>query len=143
MKTNNSRTLNQIYERKINDFLEISREILNPVNFSKTLFSHYSIPAFDNNKKPSEEFGNEIKSNKLKVFHDSILVSKLNPKIPRIWRIKNCAQNAVCSTEFIVLRPIKPEFRKFLDYFTALFQSKKFYNFLAKKPVGLVVVIKE
>lgn len=51
---------------------------------------------------PSIELGEAIKSNKTLVPDGAILVSKLNPHIPRIWMIDAAGDNAVCSTEFIV-----------------------------------------
>ena len=48
-----------------------------------------------------------ILSNKYKVKKYSILVSKLNPRIPRIWAIGDVDdEKSICSTEFQVLLPI-------------------------------------
>lgn len=78
-------------------------------------FYHYSIPAYDNAQTPAVELGKAILSNKFVVQPNSILVSKLNPVIPRIWRIdENVNQNSVCSTEFQVLKPKDMEHYLFL-----------------------------
>ena len=72
---------------------------------SNTIYSLYSLPAFDNLKKPEVVDGSQIKSNKLAVPEDIILFNKLNPKYRRVWNIHSISvANPICSTEFI---PIK------------------------------------
>lgn len=62
---------------------------------------HYSLPAFDEGAGPEIGPGEAIKSNKTIVPDDCVLFSKLNPRIPRIWRIKGHAPpHSYCSTEF-------------------------------------------
>jgi type I restriction enzyme S subunit len=82
-------------------------------------YNHYSIPAFDKEKNPVKELGIEIKSNKYKIFENSILISKLNPKFPRVWSIwkefEN-KENSICSTEFQVVYPNKKEYFSFIYY---------------------------
>lgn len=65
------------------------------------MYSHYSIPAYDENKMPAVESGEEINSNKYLVPHKSVLVSKLNPQFKRIWYVNEPKDNAICSTEFL------------------------------------------
>lgn len=71
------------------------------------IYSHYSLPAFDVGKTPIQEPGSKILSNKFKVEPWVILVSKLNPRVPRIWPVGDLPleHSAVCSTEFQVLKP--------------------------------------
>ncbi|HPT48537.1 MAG TPA: restriction endonuclease subunit S [Candidatus Rifleibacterium sp.] len=71
-------------ECSVSDFADHAKENVIPQNHADTLFSHYSIPAFDNERRPTFEPGREILSNKFKVLPYSILVSKLNPRTPRI-----------------------------------------------------------
>ena len=67
---------------------------------------HFSIPAFDSGRRPVREPASCIKSGKLRVEHGDILVSRLNPRIPRIWSARTSPEvPAMCSTEFLVLRP--------------------------------------
>jgi restriction endonuclease S subunit len=62
---------------------------------------HYSLPAFDVGEGPEIGPGETIKSNKTIVPNDCVLFSKLNPRIPRIWRVSGVAsQHSYCSTEF-------------------------------------------
>jgi type I restriction enzyme S subunit len=67
---------------EVSDF---SRSSINPGGFPCETFDHYSLPAFDEGQTPKPELGSRIMSNKLVVARDSVLLSKLNPHIPRIW----------------------------------------------------------
>jgi type I restriction enzyme S subunit len=79
-----------------------------------TLFSHYSIPAFDEGQWPRTELGESIKSQKSRVPADVILLSKLNPEIERVWLVDvQPGERAVCSTEFLVLRSRAPSTRSY------------------------------
>lgn len=84
-----------------NKFMTISKESINPSKNPNCFYAHYSIPAFDEKSMPIFQYGNEIKSNKQKVSDNMTLVSKLNPRIKRIWFIDKACENAICSTEFI------------------------------------------
>lgn len=71
---------------------------------SDTIYNVFSLPAFDDKMKPEELSGSEIKSNKFKVFENTILFNKLNVKYRRIWNIhKLTTSNNISSTEFIPL----------------------------------------
>ncbi len=72
-------------------------------------FQHYSLPAFDAGQLPLTELGETIKSNKTPVPPGAVLVSKLNPHIPRTWFVGDIGPHAVCSTEFLIWTP-KPGF---------------------------------
>lgn len=82
------------------------KESISPYSKPNTLFEHYSIPAFDKNAQPKMEFGINIKSNKALVPEGAILLSKLNPNIPRVW-IPNSPTVAtqIASTEFLACLP--------------------------------------
>ena len=84
-----------------NKFMRISKESINPTKNPNQLYAHYSIPAFDEASLPVFQYGNGIKSNKQKVLDNMTLVSKLNPRIKRVWFIDKACENAICSTEFI------------------------------------------
>ena len=92
------------------------KESINPQKQPTTMFWHYSIPAFDNGKKPMDEMGEEIQSSKYIIPSNCILFSKLNPhKDKRIWLIlDNVPTNAICSTEFQIVKPKETEFLYFL-----------------------------
>jgi type I restriction enzyme S subunit len=79
---------------------------LNPGDSPEEPFDHYSIPAFDEGQLPSIEIGAAIKSNKFIVPPNSILLSKLNPRIPRVWLPRTDGnRRSICSTEFLVVLP--------------------------------------
>ena len=93
-------------EGKVAEIATISREGINPGEFPDETFDHYSIPAFDERRSPKPETGGTIKSNKFIVPPGCVMVSKLNPRIPRIWMPDLGNENrAVCSTEFLVASP--------------------------------------
>ena len=87
-----------------------------PSSFENKSFYHFSLPAFDNGQRATKELGSEILSNKYQVIKNSILVSKLNPRTPRIWLIdENIDEdNSICSTEFQVLYPKEENWRGFI-----------------------------
>ena len=81
-----------------------------------TIYYCYSLPAFDNARKPEILDGSEILSNKLHVENGDILVNKLNMRFKRIWPINNPRDNSVCSTEFVPLYPNDKINRDYLLY---------------------------
>lgn len=90
----------------VSDFADHVKENVVPAKSKSEYYHHYSLPAFDEGKRPTLELGSEILSNKYKVVEHSILVSKLNPKVPRIWPVSSLSsKNSICSTEFQVLKP--------------------------------------
>ena len=96
------------------DVAQQGKGVVNPGTTPQDLFTHYSLPAFDSSHSPSIERGDAIKSNKTPVPDGAVLVSKLNPHIPRVWNVGTAGENAVCSTEFIVWTPKKPANSAFL-----------------------------
>lgn len=96
------------------DVAQQGKGAVNPGNSPQDTFTHYSLPAFDSAQSPAIELGAAIKSNKTPVPDSAVLVSKLNPHIPRIWQVGKAGVNAVCSTEFIVWTPRAPANSAFL-----------------------------
>lgn len=88
-------------------------------------YSHYSIPAYDDAHFPEKQSGETIKSGKYIVYNNSILLSKLNPRIKRLWFIKTAEENAICSTEFIPIQTKDTELISFVFY---LIDSDIFYQ---------------
>lgn len=86
---------------------------------------HYSLPAFDDGAGPEVCPGDTIKSNKTIVPDDCVLFSKLNPRIPRIWRVRGDApSHSYCSTEFWPL--VAEGSGVDLDYLTQYLSSSAF-----------------
>ncbi len=98
----------------LGDIARLHKGTINPLNKPEVLFEHYSLPAFDTGKEPVFEAGSEIKSNKTAVPENAVLLSKLNPHIPRVWLPTNVGQSAVCSTEFLVFVPVSGASRYFV-----------------------------
>ena len=100
--------------KRLSDMATLSKAGLNPASTPDTLFTHFSLPAFDDGVMPVTEFGSLIGSNKFSVPSDAVLLSKLNPRIPRVWAPLEIPDNSVCSTEFLVLIPRECTSRVFL-----------------------------
>jgi len=94
---------------RFGDVVAQLRDQTNPPLSPDALFHHFSIPAFDEGQSPRPEYGESIKSLKLRVPTGVILLSKLNPAIERVWMVDvGPDERAVCSTEFLVLRALSP-----------------------------------
>ena len=70
---------------KFGDIVTRLRHNENPNNSPDTVFSHFSIPAYDEGQTPKRESGGSIKSAKTRVPQGTVLLSKLNPEIERVW----------------------------------------------------------
>ena len=107
-----------------NYFMTISKESINPTKNPACLYTHYSIPAFDEALTPEVQYGCEIKSNKFLVYSGMTLFSKLNPRIKRIWFINEASNNSICSTEFIPYKSLGANYYFLYCYLN----SKMFYD---------------
>ncbi len=118
----------------LSDIIDQIRDTVEPRTCPSERFTHFSIPAFDSNQTPRHEYGRSIKSHKLVVQPDSILVSRLNPEIERVWLADvSDDQRAVCSTEYLVIRPTTP-FSK--GYIYCLARSRTFQDRLQSFVTG-------
>ena len=97
------------------DTVTLVKDSRNPGDEPATTFHHFSIPAYDEGQEPKRETGADIKSLKFVVGPGDVLLSKLNPAIERVWHIDlSPSAPAVCSTEFLVLRPRAPFHRTYV-----------------------------
>ena len=97
------------------DVVKQLRDQENPLLSPGVLFRHFSIPAFDDGRSPKLDYGDSIRSTKFQVPQNAILLSKLNPEIPRVWMVDvQPGDRAVCSTEFLVLSAVSPFTRSFV-----------------------------
>ena len=88
------------------ELVEVSRTVTDPQALADTEVDLFSIPAFDSVGRPERVVASLIKSGKSLVDAESVLLSRLNPRIPRLWHVvPDPARPALCSTEFMVLRP--------------------------------------
>ena len=121
-------------EGKVGELATLNRDSLNPGAFPEETFDHYSIPAFDKGQTPKPETGDTIKSNKFIVPPNCVMVSKLNPRIPRIWLPDLRGPNrAVSSTEFLIATPKPGSSREFLY---CLFKDETFANLFTTMVTG-------
>ncbi len=90
----------------LGDLASLERPNIQPARTPAELFDHYSIPAFDDGQRPASDSGASIKSGKYLLPGPAVLVSKLNPRINRVWLVEPAAgRRSVTSTEFLLLRP--------------------------------------
>lgn len=86
----------------LGEVAEILKGGVDPQRTPQTIFAHYSIPAFDDGMRPVIEKGESIKSQKTLIPSPIVLVSKLNPRIPRVWHVDDeQSYQRICSTEFV------------------------------------------
>ncbi|ENU34845.1 restriction endonuclease subunit S [Acinetobacter parvus] len=120
-------------ELSVSDIAIHIKDNVNPSKDPLKTFYHFSLPAFDSGQKPTSELGSEILSNKYRVSKNSILVSKLNPRVPRIWLVSNVEANYVCSTEF---QNLKPKVIAHLMFLYSLFNSRDVIDELTMSASG-------
>ena len=100
---------------RFGDLATIERDGINPFEFPEEEFEHFSLPAFDNGRQPAIELGATILSGKYCIDDSTVLLSKLNPRIPRIWLpVPSGQRRALTSTEFIGLKPRTGMTREFI-----------------------------
>lgn len=118
----------------LGELVDLQTEQINPGAQPDVAFEHYSIPAYDAGARAVIELGSDIKSNKFVIPDGSILLSKLNPRINRVWTPRvSGVRPAVASTEFLVLTPKPGVDRRFLHF---LFQSPIFRAELTSRVTG-------
>jgi len=91
---------------KLKDLAELVLDRVDPSATPTEIFYHYSIPNFEQGKRARPETGASILSGKTRVPSQVVLLSKLNPSFPKVWRVGTpLGPNAIASTEFLVLKP--------------------------------------
>jgi len=100
----------------LSEVADYHRETVDPRRYPTRLFEHYSLPAFDSGQGPIKEHGSAIESIKCILPPGAVMVSKLNPRIPRVWAPEKIGKNGVASTEFIVLTARAGVNRSFLHW---------------------------
>ncbi|MGC9963949.1 MAG: restriction endonuclease subunit S [Syntrophobacteraceae bacterium] len=100
--------------KRLGEIADLHRRNVVPAASPDVMFMHFSLPAFDEGQRAVIEPGVAIGSNKFQVPQDAVLVSKLNPRIPRVWAPESIGPTAIASTEFLVLTPTDKISRSFL-----------------------------
>lgn len=131
----NSSSLNIPWkEILLSEVFELNHDQVFPALYPATPFVHYSIPSWDQTGGPTVELGEEIGSNKTAIYRPSVLVSKLNPRKPRVAPVYQPPPNTCCSTEFICYQPKRGE--DDLRFWAGYFSSSTFSGRLAKNAIG-------
>lgn len=90
---------------------------INPASFADEAFEYYSIPAYQEDKRPILIKGHEIGSSKLLFDQGTILFGKLNPRVEKVWRVGNfTSDRKIGSTEWLPLFPSEDVDELFLYY---------------------------
>ena len=119
---------------KLSDIVELTRKGITPSKFPEEIFAHFSIPAFDSEGLPMLDAGDTIKSSKYVVPPDCVLISKLNPQIPRVWLpFINTVHRPIASTEFLIIKPKPPVDCMYLFH---LYQSPEFSHEFSVQRLG-------
>jgi len=89
----------------LRDVAHIAGRNVSPANMPSGEVTLYSLPSFDRGRRPERISAKVIGSAKTMVSQPAVLVPKLNPHIPRVWRLDEVGPNSYCSTEFYPLQP--------------------------------------
>lgn len=119
--------------KAIKDIAVTVKASLTPLNHPAERFNYYSIPDLDETGHPSVVEGKEIASAKNLVTDGVILVSKLNPRIKRVWKVDAESQRRnLASTEFIALKPEPAD----VDYLYYALHSEDLWRHLCSCAIG-------
>ena len=119
---------------RLDELVDHHTKSMAPSSLPEVEFEHFSIPAYDAGPMPAIDRGGDIKSNKIVVPSGAVLLSKLNPEIPRVWMPdapNGCVQ--ISSTEFLAFTPRGPANRSLLF---SLFTDAAFRTMLQSMVTG-------
>lgn len=120
-------------EASLGELNQYQASTVQPEKFAKTTFELYSVPAFPE-KIPEILQGESIGSSKQLVLSKDVLICKINPRINRVWVVKDIKQyQQIASSEWIVFR--QPALNE--RYFGYYFQSLRFRNLLCADVTGV------
>src|ERR1700730_10123086 len=95
---------------RLREVVRLSHATIDPRQHRDELFEYYSIPAYQDGQSPVLSPGDAIRSIKLIVDSSTVLFGKLNPDVPKIWRVgRTDGHRQIASTEFFALQP-HPDF---------------------------------
>ena len=117
----------------VNEINMYNSKNVNPAKQKKNTFELYSVPVFPTNT-PEIIKGEKIGSAKQSVENGDVLLCKINPKINRVWFVKNRTENTmIASSEWIVIR------NKFMltDYLVFCFMSPYFRDLMENNVSGV------
>lgn len=118
----------------LSSIVRTKTKTFNPRKSSEELVNHFSMPAFDRSQFPTVDPVETIKSNKNVVEPLSVLVSKMNPRVKRVW-LPNVSESLlnVVSTEFLTFIADSNEMQAFIF---SLVNSDAYQQFLISNTTG-------
>ena len=117
----------------VNEINMYNSKNVDPAKQKENTFEWYSVPIFPTNT-PEIIKGEKIGSAKQSVENGDVLLCKINPKINRVWFVKNRTENTmIASSEWIVIR------NKFMltDYLVFCFMSPYFRDLMENNVSGV------
>lgn len=117
----------------VNEINMYNSKNVDPAKQKENTFELYSVPIFPTNT-PEIIKGEKIGSAKQSVENGDVLLCKINPKINRVWFVKNRTENTmIASSEWIVIR------NKFMltDYLVFCFMSPYFRDLMENNVSGV------
>ncbi len=118
----------------LSELVDVRRHLIDPRLYPKETFYYYSMPAFDEYGQPEVVLGSQIDSSKFIIESDALLISKLNPRIKRVWRVQNDGLlRSICSTEFV---DVVPKNLQTTDFLFQLLLSDNIYRILERNAEG-------
>ncbi|AJY51544.1 restriction endonuclease subunit S [Halomonas sp. KO116] len=120
---------------KLGQVFKLLRGSIVPQDNPTEKLEYYSIPVFDQCGSFSVVMGFEIESNKTLISEPAILVSKLNPRKPRVQVVaKKSGLRQCASTEFMAYAPKNKDLD--LNFYKYYLLSEKFSNKLQLVATG-------
>ena len=113
--------------------LDLSRSI-DPRKSGAEMFELYSVPSFSD-RRPEIVSGDTVGSSKRTVEPNSVLLCKINPRINRVWVVRDYSQHRkIASTEWLCFSELSGLFPDFLCY---CLQQDSFRDYLATNASGV------
>lgn len=112
------------------------RSTVDPSESPDTEYEYYSFPAFDSEGSPVVTQGSEINSRKRELEGGELMVSRLNPRIKRVWEVSDSDKPKIASTEFVAINVDDSRVRQ--RYLYHFFNSEASKNILCSKVKGAV-----
>jgi type I restriction enzyme S subunit len=119
---------------RLSSIVRINSGTFNPKKTSEVFVNHFSMPAFDATKFPVVDAVSNIKSNKNIIEAFSVLVSKMNPDVKRVWLPNTSTELMnIASTEFLTFNADTPEMQAFIY---SVVNDKRYQKFLEANTTG-------
>ncbi len=101
-----------------------------------TEYELWSVPSFENDE-PETAFGSEIRSAKLSVRPDDVLICKINPRINRVWQVRRPihGRSQIASAEWLVFR-IHPDAGLLPEWLVYFASSPSFREWIESEVSG-------